>query len=153
MNPDLGILDTIIKTLGAPGIILICLGGPSLVMAFMYSDHRRYERERLEAAKQEGIRQAQFVEERARSEARHLEEISKMEKQLMAIITQQDKRFEAVVKNYDNNVLLVEAYQKLAGELAGIIHMSTQVMTKLVEKIENNLFCPIVKDGGRNHGL
>jgi len=68
----------------------------------------------------------------------------------MAIIASQEKRFEAVVKNYENNVILVESYQKLAGELAGIIHLSTQVMTKLVEKIDNNLFCPINREGRKN---
>lgn len=146
MNPELGLLDTIVKTLGAPGIILICLGGPSLVMAAMYTDHRRYERERLAAAKEDGARQTQAVEERARAEARHKEEMANLERQFTAIITQQEKRFEVVVSNYNNNVLLVEGYQKLADDLAGIIHLNTQMMTKLVEKIENNQFCPMVKE-------
>jgi len=150
MNPELGLLDTIIKTLGAPGIIIICMGGPSLIMAFMYSDHRRSERERLEAVKADGLRQSQIVEERGRTEARHQEEMAEFKRQMMQIISQQDKRFEAVVRNYESNVLLVENYQKLANELAGIIHMSTQVMTKLVEKIENNMFCPITKGDRRN---
>jgi uncharacterized membrane protein YqiK len=121
-------------------------------MAFMYSDHRRSERERLEAAKAEGVKQAQAVEDRARAESRHLRELAEFKQQMALIITQQEKRFEAVVRNYENNVLLVENYQKLANELAGIIHMSTQVMTKLVEKIDNNLFCPIIK-GEHRGGL
>lgn len=146
MNPELGLLDTIVKTLGAPGIIIICMGGPSLVMAFMYSDHRRYERERLEAARADGVKQSQAVEERARAEARHQMEMTKLEQQFTAIITQQEKRFEVVVKNYDSNVILVEGYQKLANDLAGIIHLNTQMMTRLVEKIENNQFCPMVKE-------
>lgn len=150
---ELGLLNKIVETLGAPGIILICLGGPSLVMAFMYSDHRRYERERLEVVKADGARQAQAVEERARADARHQEEMARLERQWMAIINQQDKRFEEVVRNYENNVLLVENYQKLANDLAGIIHLCTQTMTKLVEKVENNQFCPVVKERGVNHGL
>ena len=147
MNLEPGLLDLIIKTLGAPGIIIICMGGPSLVMAFMYADHRRYERERLEAAKAEGERRAQAVEERAKAEARHQEEMAKNERQFAVIIAQQEKRFETVVTNYENNVLLVEGYQKLANDLAGIIHLNTQMMTKLVEKIENNRFCPVMKEG------
>lgn len=152
MTQEIGLLDTIIKTLGAPGIIIICMGGPSLIMAFMYSDHRRAERDRLEAAKAEGVRQTEIVAERARVDARHQQEMAEFRQQMTIIITQQEKRFEVVVRNYENNVLLVENYQKLANELAGIIHMSTQVMTKLVEKIDNNLFCPIVK-GDRRHGV
>lgn len=139
MNQELGLLDTIIKTLGAPGIILICLGAPSLVMAFLYADHRRYERERLKNATDEGIREAKNAEERALAEARHQKELTTMRESFTAIIAQQEKRFEIVVRNYDNNVLLVEGYQKLSGDLAGIIHMNTQVMTRLVERIDNHL--------------
>ena len=149
MNAELGIVDTIVKTLGAPGIILICMGGPSLVMAFMYADHRRYDRERLRAVKEDGFKQAKDIADKAMADARHKEEKDGMEKQFMAIIAQQEKRFEAVVKNYESNVLLVESYQRLSNELAGIIHMSTQVMTKLVEKIDNNMFCPMIKEGVR----
>jgi len=147
MNAELGLLSVFIKTLGAPGLIVICMGAPSLVMGFMYADHRRYERERLATAKVEGEKHAEYIKERARTEADHKADIVRLESQFTAIITQQEKRFEVVVKNYENNVILVESYQKLSNELAGIIHMSTQVMTKLVEKIDNNLYCPMVKEG------
>jgi len=146
MTSELGLLDTIIKTLGAPGLIIVCMAAPSLVMAFMYADHRRYERERLDMAKADGARHAQAVEDRAKVDARHQEEMSRLERQWIGIINQQDKRFEIVVRNYENNILLVESYQKLANDLAGIIHLNTQMMTKLVEKIENNQFCPVVKE-------
>jgi hypothetical protein len=86
------------------------MGGPSLIMAFMYSDHRRSERERLEAAKAEGVKQAQAVEDRARAEARHQRELAEFKQQMALIIAQQERRFEAVVRNYENNVLLVENY-------------------------------------------
>lgn len=153
MTSEIGLLDTIVKTLGAPGLILICLGGPSLVMAFMYKDHRRYEAERLEVVKADGVRMTQAAEERARVEARHQDEMSRLERQLMSIINEQNRRFEVVVKNYENNVLLVEHYQKLANDLAGIIHLNTQMMTKLIERIDNNQFCPIVKERGGKNGI
>jgi len=44
LSDELGIINTVIKTLGAPGIIVICMGALSLVVAFLYADHRRYER-------------------------------------------------------------------------------------------------------------
>lgn len=132
---EVGLIDSIVSTLGAPGLILVCLGAPCLVMCFMYADHRRYERERLEALKTDSAKALE-----------HQENLAQMKEQYLAIIAQQERRFEIVVKNYENNVVLVESYQKLAGELAGIIHMSTQVLTKLVEKIDNNLYCPMVKE-------
>ena len=134
---EMGVIETIIKTLGAPGLIIICMGAPSVVMCTMYADHRRYERERLEAARLDAARREE-----------HMAEVAMLKEQFHAIIAQQEKRFEVVVRNYENNVLLVENYQKLSNELAGIIHMSTQVLTKLVEKIDNNMFCPMVKKGG-----
>lgn len=153
MTDELGIIETIIKTLGAPGIIVICMGAPSLVMAFLYADHRRYERERLEAVRNEGLKEAQYREDKARNEAQHREEMAAGKEQFMVIITAQEKRFEQVAGFYEKNVYLVENYAKLANDLADIIHLNTQMMTRLVEKIENNLFCPIVKEGGPKHGL
>lgn len=132
---EMGVVESIITTLGAPGVILVFLGAPCLVMCFMYADHRRYERERLEAAKAEAAKQLE-----------HQESMAQQKEQWLTLVAQQDRRFEIVVKHYENNVVLVEGYQKLAGELAGIIHISTQVLTKLVEKIDNNLYCPMVKE-------
>ncbi len=57
-----------------------------------------------------------------------------------------EKRFESVVRMYEDNVLLVKNYDKTADGLQGVIHLSTQAMTKLVEKINNNHFCPIVRE-------
>lgn len=65
---------------------------------------------------------------------------------MMWITRAMEKRHAEVVEMYKNNVLLVESYQRLSNELAGIIHMSTQVMTRLVDKIDNNMYCPIAKE-------
>ena len=134
MTEDIGIINTIITTLGAPGMIIICMAAPTLVMAFMYADHRRYERDD------------------SRRMLMHQQEMTTIKDLHSQMVAAQERRFDAVVRNYENNVCLVENYQKLANELAGIIHMSTQVLTKLVEKIDNNHFCPIIKKGGP-HGV
>ena len=46
---------------------------------------------------------------------------------------------------YENNVELVNNYQKLANDLAAIIHLNTQAQTNLVNAIKNNTFCPVVR--------
>lgn len=46
---------------------------------------------------------------------------------------------------YENNVELATNYQKLASELAGIIHLNTQAQTNLVNAIRNNSFCPMAR--------
>lgn len=60
------------------------------------------------------------------------------------------KRFESVVGMYDSNVKLVESYEKLAWQLTDVLTLNIEVQTRLVEKIEKNMFCPAVRDRGDN---
>lgn len=106
--------------------IVSMLGLPGLVMIFWYVDQRRI----------------------TEAEARHLLEVAAIKEQFTAVMAASEKRFEAVVRMYEDNVLLVKGYERLAGELANIIHLNTQMQTRLVEKIESNMHCPIVRDGG-----
>lgn len=67
-----------------------------------------------------------------------------------SIMMAQENRFEAVVRMYENNVKLVDDYSNLAGDLTGIITLSTRTLEGLVNKIDNNQFCPIVrKESGK----
>lgn len=63
-----------------------------------------------------------------------------------------EKRFDAVVQMYEDNVLLVKNYDKTADGLETVIHLSTKAITQLVEKINNNHFCPIVRERSNPHG-
>ena len=56
-----------------------------------------------------------------------------------------EKRHEAALKMYENNITLVENYEKVAKGLQDIIVLSTQTMTRVDDKIENNLFCPLMR--------
>ncbi len=56
---------------------------------------------------------------------------------------------------YRDNVSLVKETQhlaqrvaQLAEELSSIVHLNTQVQTRLVERIDNNMFCPLVRAKG-----
>lgn len=53
-----------------------------------------------------------------------------------------------VTRYYENNVDLVDRYEKLSNELSGIIHLNTQVQTRLVDSINSNMFCPEVRKAG-----
>lgn len=109
-------------------MLVICMLAPTIIMAFMYMDHRRAERSRLMAMQIETDR-----------EIKHREDISGFREMVMRMMVDQEKRFEAVVRNYENNVILVQNYEKLANDLAGVIHLSTQAMTKLVDRIDGRL--------------
>jgi hypothetical protein len=52
------------------------------------------------------------------------------------------ERFNGVAQMYKDNVLLVKNYEKVADGLQTVIHLSTKAMTLLVEKIDNNHYCP-----------
>lgn len=57
----------------------------------------------------------------------------------------QSKRFEKVVTMYEENVSLVKDYSKLATDLHDVVIMNTQAMTRLIESIKTNQYCPAVR--------
>lgn len=56
-----------------------------------------------------------------------------------------EKRHEAALQMYTENVKLVVSYEKIAEGLQSIIVLSTQTMTGVKERIDNNLFCPLMR--------
>ena len=117
--------------------IVSMLGLPGLVLIFWYVDQRRLDQE-----------QKSHMAAMVTAESRHLAEIAEIKAQFTQVMTALDKRFETVVRMYEDNVLLVKGYERLAGDLSSIIHLNTQMQTRLAEKIENNMNCPIIRDGG-----
>lgn len=67
--------------------------------------------------------------------------------QVQAMVTAQEKRFEQVVRMYENNVQVVKDYHSLSSDLTGIITLSTRTLEGLVQKIDNNQFCPLAREG------
>ncbi|MEW6489985.1 MAG: hypothetical protein AB1578_19010 [Thermodesulfobacteriota bacterium] len=72
-----------------------------------------------------------------------------------AVLLQYKRDVDQVASMYRDNVTLVKETQhlaqrvaQLAEELSSIVHLSTQVQTRLVEKIDNNMFCPLVRAKG-----
>ena len=57
----------------------------------------------------------------------------------------QSRRHERVVEMYESNVVLVKDYAKLAQDLQDVVIMSTQTMTRLVDSINTNQYCPAVR--------
>lgn len=130
-----------IEGLGLTAItsVVSILGLPGLILIFWYTGNLRYDRERKEQAEREATRDRQ-----------HAEEVAVLKAQHASVVALFDKRFEEVVRMYENNVLLVKGYERLAEDLTNVIMLNTQIQTRLVEKIDNNLFCPMVKKGHTN---
>jgi hypothetical protein len=76
----------------------------------------------------------------------------KQDKRLTKVFERQDQRFEEVVRMYESNVQLVKGYESVVQNYHGItdnmqelIMLMTQTNEKLIGKIENNRFCPVVR--------
>jgi hypothetical protein len=65
---------------------------------------------------------------------------------IMGLLTRSmEKRHEAAIKMYEENVKLVLAYEKVAEGLQSILVLSTQAMTQVKDRIDANLFCPMMR--------
>ena len=104
-------------------IILNVLGLPGLLFVFWWVDSRRMDAQQ-----------------------------KKHSKEIQAILSQYKDDVQKVTDYYERNVELVQRYEKLSDDLSDIIHLNTQVQTRLVEKIESNMFCPIVRENGPRGG-
>lgn len=65
---------------------------------------------------------------------------------VMGIIARgMEKRHEAAIAMYKDNVKLVEQYERTAEGLQDIIVLSTQTMTQVRDRIDANLYCPLMR--------
>jgi len=65
----------------------------------------------------------------------------------------QGRRFERVVRMYEDNVSLVHDYSKLATDLHDVVVMNTQAMTRLIDSISTNQYCPAIRLKKEARGL
>lgn len=79
--------------------------------------------------------------------ARELERKEAAER-FVGLVEQSKRHMMEQRKMYEDNVVLVKGYEGLAHDLSGIITLTTQTMTELVQMIRNNLYCPIVRERG-----
>jgi hypothetical protein len=56
-----------------------------------------------------------------------------------------ERRHAAVVKMYEDNVKLVEGYERIAEGLQDVLILSTQTMTQVKASVDNNLYCPLMR--------
>lgn len=65
----------------------------------------------------------------------------------------QSRRHEQVVAMYENNVKLVEDYSRLATDLHDVVIMNTQAMTRLIDNIKTNQYCPAIRLEKKANGV
>lgn len=82
--------------------------------------------------------------------SRYERESAIRDKERIADRERSDKRLDDVRQMYENNASLVKNYDKLSNDLIGTLQLNTQTLTRLVEKVNNNMFCPQVREKGPN---
>gem|GEM_PF-1182547 len=167
MTPEqlaaLASIATIIKTVGAMplslALFLIFVGPWLALIVVTFSLSRRSDKSHTaftDAMTDQNRRfSAQIVEQNARmnkliadQNARVNEIVLDFRDRTTELISGQKERFEAVVRMYENNVEMVRDYHKLADDLTGIITLTTRTLEALVQKVDNNMFCPAVREKG-----
>ncbi|HHO49277.1 MAG TPA: hypothetical protein ENN06_12650 [Desulfobacteraceae bacterium] len=118
------------------------LGLPGLVLIIWSADQRRFNSWQMRAQ-----------EERANEAKLRQEELAALKDQFVVAMDAAARQHSEVIRMYENNVILVKNYEKISNELVGLVHISTQTITKMTEHIENNMYCPIIRDGGARWGL
>ena len=116
------------ETISLPlaSMIIQVLGLPGLIFIIWHFDNKRFDRMREDYQKHVGTILGQYRDD-----------VSEIKQLYEANV--------GLVRNYEYGV---RQWEKLDGELSGIISLNTQVLTRLVEKVENNRFCPTVRDAG-----
>jgi len=128
--------------------IVSSLGVVGLIMIFWWVGMQR-ENARFEAQMKAQAEHKDTVTKILAQNKESLNEILKQNKETVGEILKQYKAdVERVTNYYERNVELVQHYEKHADEQANIIHLNTQVMTRLVESINHNQFCPMVRQAG-----
>lgn len=80
--------------------------------------------------------------------ARYERESAARDKERAADRDRYDKGLAEARQMYTNNAGLTKRYADISDNLVGTIHLNTQTLTRLVEKINNNMFCPQVREKG-----
>lgn len=118
----MGLVLTIVSTLGAPGVVLI-----------MFFIHVQATNRLL----------SEYQTSMSRSFSEYKDSMNK-------VLGEHRQHIDTLGRFYESNVDLVKRYDRLADDLANVIHLNTQTQTHLAEQIRNNMFCPMVrKESGK----
>jgi endo-1,4-beta-mannosidase len=107
----------------AVGVINL-LGLPGLIFIVWHFDQKKHEKLR-----------EQYKDDVAKILGQYKEDVSQIKVLYENNVT--------LIKNYERSVNL---WERLASELSGIIQLNTQAQTNLVGAINNNHFCPKVRE-------
>lgn len=144
-------IATILKTVGTLPfgvVLLVLLIGPWAGMVIASGSIARNTSQSSDRAASAIAAQNERFNEAIAAQNERIDQSSReFRDHVTVLVASQEKRFEAVVRMYENNVQVVKDYHSLAADLTGIITLSTRTLEGLVQKIDNNQFCPLARQG------
>ncbi len=111
-------------SLTAGVVIMQVLGLPGLIFIIWYFDNKRFQRQE-EARKKE----MQMILNQYREDVSEIKRL-----------------YESNARLVENTTLAFKRLEKIYGETVSVISLNTQTQTHLVDAIENNRFCPAVRE-------
>jgi len=129
----LAVLSSIVSQLGPGGLIGLLVGGPSL-MVILITVQAAWTGRRMNHMFEEARKYVNELWERHRTEAGLLQEEHRRE--TAAIVKELGEGLKLTTRYYENNVLLVENYGKLANNLQDLIVTNIRTLEKVAASIE-----------------
>ncbi|HEU6436125.1 MAG TPA: hypothetical protein VE028_01580 [Nitratidesulfovibrio sp.] len=139
-------IASVLERLGIPGLVALALMGPAaVVIAILVLEHiRRRNADRMLEQYRADMTAAM---ERTRTEASVLMESYRADTQ--AILRELGGNQEETTRYYRDNVELVKAYRAVSENLQDVVVNNTRIMERVLALMENNMACPIARDGAR----
>ena len=129
----LGVFAAILEKMGPEGLLGLLFGGPFLGVAAIWAQtwsDRRHSRKMLD----EFYKSFWELWEKHRAETGRLFEDHR--KETGDILRQFDEALKTTIRYYENNVLLVQNYEKLNGELQTLIATTIRTLGHLETRVE-----------------
>jgi len=140
MAAALAVFVAMIEKLGAGGIIGLLIGGP-LLFVLVFWGHAWSERRHNQKMSEDSRAALWTLFEKHREETTRMREEHR--KETSDIIKKFDDALQKVTRYYESNVMLVQDYQKLTGELQTLIVTTIQTLGRVDAHFE--ALCKTIK--------
>lgn len=71
---------------------------------------------------------------------------------MLRSLNEHGEALETMSRYYRDNVDLVRSWERIANGLQDVVLLNTQAMQRMSDRVDNNLWCPVVRDKVRGSG-
>lgn len=142
----LSTIAAVLQQLGVPGLVALVLAAPAAVLITVLVLHH------LQNARTANLLETYRADmagltEKARAEA--ATQLENYRADTQHILRELGREHGETAQYYKDNVELVKSYERMAKDLSDLVAANVQALERLAGKVENNMFCPTVREGAR----